>query len=66
MIGVLKQGQVLTVYYRTQVVNGVVWVEVMDEEGRVGWILQVFLVTPTATSSATFTGTPTLTSLPKP
>ncbi|HEY9075976.1 MAG TPA: DUF389 domain-containing protein [Anaerolineaceae bacterium] len=66
VIGVLKQGQALTVYYRTQVVNGVVWVEVMDEEGRVGWILQVFLVTPTATPSATPTRTSTMTSLPKP
>jgi len=51
---------VLTVLYGSEIVDGVVWIEVMDDEGRIGWIPQVYLstLTPTATNTSTATGTP--------
>jgi hypothetical protein len=50
----------LTVLYGSEIVDGVVWIEVMDDEGRVGWIPQVYLstLTPTATNTSTPSGTP--------
>jgi uncharacterized hydrophobic protein (TIGR00271 family) len=70
----IRNLQLLTVLYGYEVVGGMVWVEVIDEEGRVGWIPQVYLATitpipsdtPTATSSATETASATLTASPSP
>ena len=66
----IRNLQLLTVLYGYEVVGGMVWIEVIDEEGRVGWIPQVYLVTitpspsetPTVTSTATATASvfPTL------
>ena len=49
VIGQLLPGQSLTVLYDRQVYNGLVWLEVMDGDGRVGWIPEIYLkqVTPT-------------------
>jgi len=48
-IGVLSPGQVLTLLYGRQEFNGLIWVEVMDEEGRIGWIPEVYLQLITVT-----------------
>jgi uncharacterized hydrophobic protein (TIGR00271 family) len=68
VIAVLRERQNLTVLYGHEIVNGLVWVEVMDGEGRIGWIPQVYLlvITPTATptSRASATATPTATASP--
>ena len=60
VIALLRERQNLTILYGYEIVNGLVWVEVMDEEGRVGWIPQVYLlvVTPTSTPTNQVTVTP--------
>ncbi len=64
----LSQGSALAVLYGYEIVNGLVWVDVRDEEGRVGWIPLIYLITLTPTStltpSPTATITPTLTPSP--
>ncbi|HSF79994.1 MAG TPA: DUF389 domain-containing protein [Anaerolineales bacterium] len=59
----LRERATLTVLYGYEILNGLVWVEVRDSEGRVGWIPQVYLVTitetPTRTPTLTLTSTPT-------
>jgi uncharacterized hydrophobic protein (TIGR00271 family) len=62
VIAVLRDRQNLTILYGYEVVNGLVWVEAMDEEGRVGWIPEVYLlvVTPTNTPTSRVTATPSL------
>jgi hypothetical protein len=49
VIGQLLPGQSLTVLYGRQVYNGLVWFEVRDSDGRIGWIPEIYLkqVTPT-------------------
>jgi hypothetical protein len=57
----LRQGDQVIVLYGLEIVDGLVWIEVQDEEGRVGWIPQVFVLTltPTATEIPTLTLTAT-------
>lgn len=54
---VLRSGTTLTILYGNQVVNGLVWVQVRDSEGRIGWVpllyLQVITQTPTKTPAVT-------------
>jgi uncharacterized hydrophobic protein (TIGR00271 family) len=61
-IAILRRNQTLTVLYGYEIVDGLVWIEVEDEEGRVGWIPQIYLLeitlTPTHTATATLTGIP--------
>jgi uncharacterized hydrophobic protein (TIGR00271 family) len=68
VIATLREGEQLKVLYGRQVIGGLVWVEVQDKEGRVGWIpafyLQTITPTPTQTPVPTATGTPTSTRLP--
>jgi hypothetical protein len=56
-IGFLSEGRLLTVLYGYEIVDGWVWIEVMDEFGRVGWLPQFYTLeltpTPTSTSTAT-------------
>jgi uncharacterized hydrophobic protein (TIGR00271 family) len=56
-IGFLSEGSLLTVLYGYEIVDGWVWIEVMDEFGRVGWLPQFYTLeltpTPTSTSTAT-------------
>ncbi len=49
--------------HETAIYDGLVWVKVLDEEGRVGWFPQRYLQypTPTPTPTATPTVTPTAT-----
>lgn len=51
VIGVLEEGQSITVLYNKELFEGLVWVEVVDVEGRIGWIPEIHLVreTPTPT-----------------
>ncbi len=62
IIGYLSQGEPLTVLYGYEIVNGLVWVEVMDKEGRLGWFPQActfqITLTPTVTPTPTITDTP--------
>ena len=53
VIGELEEGQTITVLYGRQLHASMVWVEVMDEEGRIGWILEMYLVRETPTATAT-------------
>jgi hypothetical protein len=58
-IAVLRPGDELIVLYGIEIVNGVVWIEVQDAEGRLGWIPQFYVLTltPTATDTPTLTVT---------
>lgn len=55
VIGKLKAGQWISILYQEQVYQGLAWVQVMDEEGRVGWVPKVYLAPPTATPTPTQT-----------
>jgi len=57
----------LKVLYGYSIVDGIVWIEVMDDEGRIGWIPQLYLstLTPTTTSTTPVTETPTSTLIPR-
>jgi hypothetical protein len=65
IIGNLFPGQKVTILYGKEVLNGLVWIEIQDAYGRIGWTLEVFmrLILPTPTKSSTptlITNTPTL------
>jgi len=67
VIAYLRAGESLTVLYGMEIVDGIVWIEVQDEEGRLGWIPQVFVLTLTPTFTLTPSpevATPTLTPTP--
>jgi uncharacterized hydrophobic protein (TIGR00271 family) len=62
-IAIIRNYQPLTVLYGYEIVDGLVWIEVEDSEGRIGWIPQIYLLeitlTPTDTPTPTQTGIPT-------
>ena len=68
MIATLREGEQLEILYGQQVIDGLVWLEVQDMEGRVGWVpafyLQTITQTPTLTPVPTMTPTPTSTPTP--
>jgi uncharacterized hydrophobic protein (TIGR00271 family) len=51
VIGQIRPGQGLTLLYGRQESGGLIWVEVMDSEGRVGWVPEIYLRVVTATPS---------------
>ncbi len=51
VIGQIRLGQVLTLLYGREELGGLIWVEVADAEGRVGWIPELYLQVVTATPS---------------
>lgn len=53
LIGLLYRGQGVTILNGQQVFAGHTWSEVQDAEGRIGWTLQVYLVTLTPAVSST-------------
>jgi len=55
VIATYYQGTSLTVLYGLEIVDGLVWIEVQDAEGRIGWIPQIYVLTstPTPTNTAT-------------
>ncbi len=65
IIGTLRDGQILTVLYGYQVVDGLVWIEVQDREGRVGWVPQIYLKiwSPSATPEVNTTPNDSITTL---
>jgi len=56
-IGQVRAGDFVTVMYESKVYDGLVWLQVVDSEGRIGWLPQIHLMvvtyTPTATGTAT-------------
>ena len=52
-IGYLSYRDPLNVLYGIETVNGIVWIEVEDEDGRVGWIPQIYVLTLTPTATST-------------
>lgn len=48
-IGKLRPGDLVSVLYASQVANGLVWQQVMDAEGRLGWLPQIYIVEVTLT-----------------
>jgi uncharacterized hydrophobic protein (TIGR00271 family) len=69
VIGTLVPGQEVTILYGTQIYGSLVWVEIQDSDGRIGWIPEIYvkLILPSATSTFTITSTeptPTLTLTP--
>jgi uncharacterized hydrophobic protein (TIGR00271 family) len=50
-IGRLRPGQILMLLYGKRELDGVIWVEVMDQEGRIGWLPAFYLNSITATPS---------------
>jgi uncharacterized hydrophobic protein (TIGR00271 family) len=58
-IGVIRPGDFMTVLYGTKIYDGLVWWEVEDAEGRIGWLPQVEMAVVTYTPTPTPTGTPT-------
>lgn len=61
-IAILRARQPLTVLYGVEIVDGLVWNEVRDGEGRLGWVPQIYIskitLTPTSTLLPTMTNTP--------
>ena len=59
-IGWLRNGDKVSVLYGYEILNGWVWIEVQDGEGRIGWIPQFMtaLITETPTRTPTATLTP--------
>jgi len=33
----------VTVLYGYEIINGMVWVEIIDDEGRLGWVPEMYL-----------------------
>jgi uncharacterized hydrophobic protein (TIGR00271 family) len=66
IIADLKLGQELEILYGREIYKGLVWIEVMDDEGRIGWIPEIYVLvlTPVPSSTATLTLSPTLTETP--
>lgn len=48
-ISIVRPGQILTLLYARQQTRGIVWVEVMDAEGRIGWIPESYIIEVTIT-----------------
>jgi uncharacterized hydrophobic protein (TIGR00271 family) len=57
-IGRISPGDFVTVLYGTRIYDGLVWWEVMDEDGRIGWLPQVEMMVVTYTPSPTATPGP--------
>ncbi len=57
VIGLLAQNQLLTIMPQEVIYGNLVWVQVVDSDGREGWVPKIFIhiLTPTASPSATVT-----------
>lgn len=62
VIATLQINSPLLILNETSIYEGLVWVRVMDEEGRIGWFPQRYLQFPTPTPSTTPMVTPSATS----
>lgn len=61
VIGTLRSNQLLTVLPEEVIYEYIVWVKVIDEEGRQGWLPKIYVFQLTATPTTTFTSSPTVT-----
>jgi uncharacterized hydrophobic protein (TIGR00271 family) len=61
VIGTLRSKQLLTVLPEEVVYEYLVWVKVIDEEGRQGWVPKIYVYQLTATPTTTLTSSPTST-----
>ncbi len=70
IIGVLREREMVTVLYAYEIVDGIVWIQVMDAEGRVGWLPQMFItivtLTPAPSPSSSSTLSPSVLSSTTP
>ncbi len=53
VIGYLTYGRPLWRLYASEIYNGLLWVQVRDSDGRIGWIPEIYLRFPTATPTLT-------------
>jgi hypothetical protein len=53
VIGYLSYREPVIVLYGVEIENGIVWTEVADQDGRVGWIPQIYILTMTPTATST-------------
>jgi uncharacterized hydrophobic protein (TIGR00271 family) len=51
VIATLREGDPLIVLYGQEIANGLIWIEVQDASGRIGWIPQIYVLTPTPTAT---------------
>jgi hypothetical protein len=62
IIGRLAEGSQLTQLYATQIVDGLVWAQVIDGKGRMGWVplyyTRLVTLTPTPSPTAAASSTP--------
>ena len=61
VIGLLSQNQMVTVLPGEQVYQDIIWVEIIDQDGRDGWVPKVYIsvFTPTPQpSEMSFEATP--------
>jgi uncharacterized hydrophobic protein (TIGR00271 family) len=66
VIGTLKLNQLLIVLPDEVVFDNIIWVKVMDEEGREGWVPKIYIFQITSTPMPTSTNTPVFTLSPTP
>ncbi len=54
-IGLLSQNQMITVLPGERVFDGLIWVEIIDQDGRAGWVPKIYInvLTPTTEASDT-------------
>jgi uncharacterized hydrophobic protein (TIGR00271 family) len=61
IIGTLREGDPITILYGYEIIDGLVWIEVVDIDGRFGWVPQMYTavvtLTPTPTEAA-YTSSP--------
>ncbi len=58
VIGTLRANQLLTVLPEEVIYEDLVWVKVIDEEGRLGWVPRIYIFQLTATPTSNITNTP--------
>lgn len=58
VIGTLRSNQLLTVLPEEMVYEYIVWVKVIDEEGRQGWVPKIYVYQLTSTPTTTLTSSP--------
>jgi uncharacterized hydrophobic protein (TIGR00271 family) len=63
VIGQLRSGQRIQILYREETVRGLVWVEIQDGDGRIGWVPLIYLqyLTPTPMAGLTLESSQTAT-----
>jgi uncharacterized hydrophobic protein (TIGR00271 family) len=55
VIGTIEVGQPITILYGREEFNGLIWLEVMDADGRIGWIPEIYMIRETLTPTVSVT-----------